>query len=305
MDFQSKEKKSLIIHVLSVVLPLAALAFVVEKIWSVRLQIFSELDVKQAILIILGGSILYALDNLLLVLAWRQLVDWFGETKTNFVVSMKIYGRTQIAKYIPGNIFHLPSRHILGRQLGLDHVPLLGAAIFEIVGLLIVSGIISSLGVVIRKGQIILPIGTFAFFFLSAFSPLVLGIIFHRIPVLRKLGLPQKSIAETYKVLLPNWFIYLFFLLVAGMILWIIIYGVKGSWSIVPPGIVLSAYAASWLAGTFTPGSPAGAGVREAVLILMLSGFLGESTSVLIALVSRMVTIFGDVCFYLIVQIIR
>jgi hypothetical protein len=218
---------------------------------------------------------------------------------------MKIYGRTQIAKYIPGNIFHLPSRHILGRQLGLDHVPLFGAAIFEIVGLLIVSGIISSLGVVIRKGQMILPIGTFAFFFLGAFSPLVLGIIFHRIPVLRKLGLPRKSIAETYKVLLPNWFIYLFFLLVAGMILWIIIYGVKGSWSIVPPGIVLSAYAASWLAGTFTPGAPAGAGVREAVLILMLSGFLGESTSVLIALVSRIITIFGDVCFYLIVQIIR
>ncbi len=305
MGFQSKEKKSIIIRVLSVVLPLAALAFVVEKIWSVRLQIFSELDVRKAIFIILGGSILYALDNLFLVLAWRQLVDWFGETKTNFVTSMKIYGRTQIAKYIPGNIFHLPSRHLLGRQLGLDHVPLLGAAIFEIVGLLLVSGIISSLGILIGKSQMMQPIVAFSIIITGVFSPLVFGVIFSHVPILQKIGLPRKNIAEMYKVLMPNWFIYLFFLLTAGMILWIIIYGVEGTWAHIPVGGVLSAYAASWLIGTVTPGAPAGAGVRETVLILMLSGFLGESTSVLIALISRIVTIIGDVCFYLFVQIIR
>lgn len=305
MESQKKGKKTLIVQIISIILPLVALAFVVEKIWSVRVQIFDKLDVKQIALFILAGSTLYAIDSLFLVIAWRQLIDWFGATKTNFWMSLKIYGRTQIAKYIPGNIFHLPSRHIVGRQAGLNHVPLLGAAVFEIIGLVLVSGIISSFGILISKNQIIQPAWIFVYLFLVAFSPLILGIMFSRIPILQKMDLPQKSITEMYKVLMLNWFHYLFFFLVAGVVLWIIIFGVAASWSVIPLGIILSTYAISWLAGTVTPGAPAGAGVREAMLIFVLSGFLGEADSVLVALLLRIVTTLGDVYFYVITQLIR
>ena len=191
-----QNKKTLIIKVLSVVLPLVALAFVAEKIWSVRTQILNRLDLTQSLILIFWGSILYAIDSLFLVLAWKQLVDWFSETQTSFLVALKIYGRTQIVKYIPGNIFHLPTRHILGRQVGLNHIPLLGATIFEIVGLILVASMISLFGFLASGMQIIQPAWVFIYFFLVAISPLLLWIIFSKVPILHRIGLRQKSISE-------------------------------------------------------------------------------------------------------------
>lgn len=72
-----------------------------------------------------------------------------------------------------------------------------------------------------------------------------------------------------------------------------------------PIGTVFLVYAASWLAGMLTPGAPAGAGVRETILVLMLSGFIGEANSVLIALILRTVTVLGDAYFYAVAQALR
>ena len=54
--------------------------------------------------------------------------------------------------------------------------------------------------------------------------------------------------------------------------------------------------ALAWLVGFVTPGSSAGIGVREAVLIAALEGSLGAPASGLIALALRLVTIAGDWC---------
>ena len=59
------------------------------------------------------------------------------------------------------------------------------------------------------------------------------------------------------------------------------------------------AYVIAWLAGFLVPGSPAGLGVREVVLLYLLSGHYPESTLLILILASRIVTTFGDVLFYL------
>ena len=56
--------------------------------------------------------------------------------------------------------------------------------------------------------------------------------------------------------------------------------------------------ALAWLVGFAMPGSSAGIGVREAVLIAALEGTLGAPASALIALALRLVTIGGDVVFF-------
>jgi hypothetical protein len=53
------------------------------------------------------------------------------------------------------------------------------------------------------------------------------------------------------------------------------------------------------LVGFATPGSSAGIGVREAVLIAALEGSLGAPAGGLIALALRLVTIAGDVIFFI------
>jgi uncharacterized membrane protein YbhN (UPF0104 family) len=305
IDSYTKKIQGRIFSALSLLLSLAAIAFVIEKIWRVRFQIFEKIDIRQIGSMILVGSVIYALDNFLIIFAWRHLVDWLGRTKTTWQTALKIYGRTQITKYIPGNVLQFPSRHILGIQFGLDHKPLLGAGIFEIVGLLVAASTISLLGIFAAKNQIeALSLRWLALIFLiGVFSPLLLHIAFSSIPFLQKINLLPKTIGETYKGLLPTWFAYLFFFLFAGGILYGLAYGISQLWISALFPVALSAYAVSWLAGTITPGSPGGMGVREAILILFLSAYFGEPTSVLIALTSRLVTVFGDFYIYIFAQL--
>jgi hypothetical protein len=64
-------------------------------------------------------------------------------------------------------------------------------------------------------------------------------------------------------------------------------------------GASVSVVALAWLVGFATPGSSAGIGVREVVLIAALEGSLGAPASGLIALALRLITIAGDVVFFI------
>ena len=71
------------------------------------------------------------LSNMILVLAWTNLLSFFGVSSC-FRHNFSIYGLSQIAKYVPGNIFHLASRHALGGAAGISGGSLGKAAIFEL-----------------------------------------------------------------------------------------------------------------------------------------------------------------------------
>jgi glycosyltransferase 2 family protein len=300
MTQSKKTLKSILMKVVAVVLPMVALAYVIAKIWVVRSQILERINIWQAAGMVLGGCLIYALADLLLVLAWRRLLYWFGETKTPWKMALKIYGTTQIAKYLPGNILQFPSRHVAGRQRGLGHTPLVGAALFEIIELLTVAGVISSLFFLQRQNQTVAPVVFLLICVAGILSPLVVQIAASYMPFGKKIGIPQHGIRETYSHIIPVWSFYTAFFLISGGIVWLFVYVFSGP---IPISIVISAYSFSWLAGIITPGAPGGAGVREAIMILTLSSYVGEPLSVLIALVSRLVTILGDVVFYFLAQL--
>ena len=64
---------------------------------------------------------------------------------------------------------------------------------------------------------------------------------------------------------------------------------VAGGWS-----QVLGVYAAAWLLGFLMPGSPAGLGVRELVLLLGLTPLFGAQAATAAAALLRLVTTLGD-----------
>src|SRR5690606_34622535 len=59
------------------------------------------------------------------------------------------------------------------------------------------------------------------------------------------------------------------------------------------------AYIFAWLAGLLTPGAPAGAGVREAILLLLLNGIVANVDLLLCIIISRITTVIGDALFFL------
>lgn len=249
-------------------------------------------------MITLVGGVIYASGNLLLVLTWQRLLIWFGESSVPWKKSVAIYGSTQIAKYIPGNIFHLPSRHLKGFQNGFQHAPLLGAAAFEMIGLLVAASLISLIGFLAGIRTAISIISIAAVLCLTLVSPIIIRYLVTHIKPLKRIQLPPETGLDLIKKLLPIWSIYLLFFFVANLIFFAIVRQVSGPGFSIPIPVAFATFTISWLAGFITPGAPAGIGVREGVIILILSRYVGEPASIMISILSRFVIFAGDLLFY-------
>jgi len=69
-----------------------------------------------------------------------------------------------------------------------------------------------------------------------------------------------------------------------------------------PTGIgaeaAVGAYVIAWLIGLLTPGLPAGLGVRESVLVILLTSYVGAPVILLTAIAGRAITVLGDLIFF-------
>lgn len=298
MTIKSRKGRNWLLDTLSIVLPLLGVGFVIQRIWVTGATTLADYGISRGIIVTLAGGAIYAAGNLLLVLAWQMLLKWFGEADAVWGKSVAIYGSTQIAKYIPGNIFHLPSRHLKGFQNGFQHAPLLGAAAFEMIGLLVAASLVSLAGFLAGIRTAISIISIAAVLCITLVSPIILRYLVTHINPLKRIQLPPGTGLDLTKRLLPIWSIYLLFFFVANSIFFAIVRQVSGPGFTVPIPVAYATFTVSWLAGFITPGAPAGIGVREGVIILILSRYIGEPASITISILARFVTFSGDLLFY-------
>lgn len=283
------------------ILVFVALFFVFDKIWTNRLWFLERQFTKQIVMVIVFGSIVYALSCFLLSTAWQRFMIWFGQSNEAVKNCHAIYARTQIAKYIPGNVFHFAGRHVLGSQVGFGHGSLAGATIYEVTGLLVASSGLALLGIVLYgTNQIkVSALNISAIFFVTLLILLVLNKAIAKSPKLRGFNLQDKKITEIMMVLIPTYFLYVAFFLIIGGILFSVVYAVSDIENIHQLGFVITTFAVSWIAGYITPGASAGIGIREAVMVVSLTNFLGEPQSLFIALIFRIITVVGDLVYFL------
>ncbi len=117
---------------------IAGIAFV-----ALRLREYgSEIDFARFGMVewteIVAFALIYGLANLMLAFAWRDLLEKFGAQVTNRW-AIKTYGVSQLAKYVPGNIFHLAGRQAIGMAAGIPGWPLAKSTIWEL-GLIAIGG---------------------------------------------------------------------------------------------------------------------------------------------------------------------
>ncbi len=295
-----RQISKILLRVVSVFLPIIAIGFVGQRIWTNQVWQLETINVGQVVLVVLVGGALYTLGNLLVTLAWHRLLIWFGEEHADLKTSYMIYGRTQIVKYIPGNVLFFPSRHLLGQRAGYANGPQLGAVAYEILGLFVGSGLIALIGLIfgLDLGPLSWPVVA-AILAGTMIAPPILQKLVPLLPMFKDLPIPEFTWKELILGLLPVWGIYVIFFTLTSGILWFAGAVIAPDWAKIPVFVVLLVYAVSWLAGFITPGAPAGAGVREAVMVLILGSYISESASLVIALVARLITVLGDVFFYL------
>jgi hypothetical protein len=89
------------------------------------------------------------------------------------------------------------------------------------------------------------------------------------------------------------------FFVVAGLALWGVAAAIRDPAAPgLGPAAAVSSMALAWWLGFVAPGSSAGVGVREAVLVLALEPHLAADAAMLVALALRLITTFGDFLFF-------
>jgi uncharacterized membrane protein YbhN (UPF0104 family) len=72
-----------------------------------------------------------------------------------------------------------------------------------------------------------------------------------------------------------------------------------------PWSTLAGAYVAAWLAGLVTPGAPAGLGVREMLILVLLAGKVPDGALLVAVLLTRILSILADVLCFLAAFILR
>ncbi|AHE98509.1 hypothetical protein [Thioalkalivibrio paradoxus] len=232
-------------------------------------------------LMVMGLALVYGVASLLLALGWWNLLGQFG-TRLSLGWAIRVYGISQIAKYLPGNIMHLAGRQTMGMAAGVPGWTLAKSAVWEL-------ALIAAVGALF--GGLALPLVVEGFP-AEAGTALFLGMVSVAfVLVWRSAGPSAARALVAYAVFLAisgGLFVALVDVASAGFewtgtLLWFPVVG---------------AYVLAWLAGLLTPGAPAGVGVRELVLLVLLKGVIGEIELLLAVLLSRLVTALGDVLFF-------
>jgi hypothetical protein len=96
-----------------------------------------------------------------------------------------------------------------------------------------------------------------------------------------------------------SYLLFVAFFIVSGLIPVGLIHGFP--WTALPAQTpeIIGSIAAAWLGGWLTPGAPSGIGVRESIIILILSPQIGGDVAAFMAIAYRIVTVVGDLLFAL------
>jgi glycosyltransferase 2 family protein len=242
-----------------------------------------------------GGALIYGVAGFLLSAAWREILAC-EHPPGPAAAYHSVYGRTQIAKYLPGNCFHFVGRQILGPALGHSQAALALASLVEGILLTAVAASLALPLALHRFGgwSIMLLAGVIAGLALVFATPRLLPARFRPgagAPAGRGGGYRARRLLRALALQVA-------FFAAAGAVLWLLA-ALLVAPQAAAPGLLTSigALALAWVAGFVTPGAAAGIGVREAVLMVALDGPLGPEASAVVALAFRLVTTAGDGVF--------
>ena len=229
---------------------------------------------------------------------WRSLLTAAG-SKVPLRGALRIYFIGQLGKYIPGSVWPVLAQMELGRTY---KVPRERSATSAMLAMMIglTSGLLATLvGLPFLSGG-----SVHRYWWAFLFIPVLLACLHPRVlnPVigygLKLMHRPAPEVPLTGRMIGTAMAINLGSWLFNGLQIWVLTarLGVHGGHALLA---AVGAYAFAWSVGFLIVLAPAGAGVREVILIVELTPLLGGGThgtaaATAIALVSRGVTILGD-----------
>jgi glycosyltransferase 2 family protein len=278
-----------VVRVAVLVVFLGALGWALATRWGAVRPLLGQLSVRSvavAMAAVMAGI-------LATFLCWRAvLTDVAG--RLPLAAGARVFFVGQLGKYLPGSLWPVMAQMELGR----DHqVPERASGAAVGVFLLVVVG--TGLAVAAAAAPLLGPDALHAYWWLLAVLPLALLAAVP--PVLNRCVALVLRLARRPPLPAPlsgagllraaGWALLSW--LAFGVHVWVL----AGQLTDAGPLLLAhatGAFAAAWCAGFLLVVAPAGAGVREAALILLLGGVLTGPQATVVAVVSRLLFVAGD-----------
>jgi hypothetical protein len=230
-------------------------------------------------------------------LGWNLLVNAFGR-RVPFSAVFRVVRHSELSRFLPGGIWAMAGRVYLVKKWRVKPSSALAATVVDLVlttlaalipALWSLSEAFPNLGRAQQVVFIVFPIVSIAVVHPKLLN-LWAGFVF------RRAGQDYEEVKIRWHTLLGIWGLYAcaWIMLCAGVAMMI-----RGVLRLGPGGTTFmgSSYAAAWLAGSFAMISPAGMGIREGALGLLLSRWMPTGPAFTVAIVIRLWLILMEVAW--------
>jgi hypothetical protein len=226
-------------------------------------------------------------------IAWKGLLNSMGHSHDRAAL-MRVLAVSQMAKYIPGNVANHVSRAALVAAQGVPMAMVVSSMVVETLLAIAAALGVAALGVVLEP-SLQQALGRVWSESPKALPLALAGVLLVVVAVGWRFAKPdlRPSFSTGVKALA----IYVLNYLLLGVGLW-------GFACLAIPehahhGMVLaSAFSLAWVVGLFTPGAPAGLGVREGLMLLFLAPFYHPAAALFLVVGFRLATLVTDLLWF-------
>lgn len=282
--------RSKVVRIVFVVLTVAGAAIAIVADYRAFVEAARQLGVASLLLALLAS----ALNILLAGQAWRAVLADLG-SRLGRVASARVFLVGQLGKYLPGSVWFLLAQMELAAEVGVPRQRSGSASIVNVV-LSVTTALVTTLAALpfapsfLPSGFwwvfLLLPVLVVVLYppFLNRGLNLLLGYA-RRPPLEHELSAAGALVAVMWSAL--SW-------LAIGTQVYVLVLAVGGEAGLSLFLLCLGGYTLAWAVGFLTIVAPAGAGAREAALLLVLAPVLSPGRALVVVVVSRVLLTLGD-----------
>jgi hypothetical protein len=257
---------------------------------------------------LIGSLLLVWLMYACLIEAWRAVLGGWGE-RLNRLEAARIWIISSLGKYVPGKVWAIAGMALMSREAGVAAWAATASAVV-LQALAVGTGVLAAFAGGARPLEAARP-GLAAAFRIGAVVVAASMALVAYPPVMRRIlvaaGLPESTatpaVGVVVRAAIANFIAWLGY----GMAFWLLARAIVPQ-VVLPPGLAIAAFAASYVAGLIALFAPGGLIVREGVLVALLQGTTGIGVAALLAVASRIaltVTEIGAAVPFLLIRVER
>ena len=286
------------------ILMIASFAFVVKKLLDMDISL-SQLSSGR---VASAAGICFVVQTLIIVCScfpWLMFTRSLSGVRIPFSAAIPVYTRSNLYKYIPGNVFQYVGRNQLAAEMSISHVDVACATLLDIFFCVFWTGVVSAvllgssiagllgkyggrLAAVIIAGAVLAAL--LAAVLLIKFRQKVAGYLARYSKAFEK-GRRGQFMSGIGYYIIHN-------CVSAGMYFACAALVVPDA-SAGELAVLTGAFMFAWIIGFVTPGAPGGIGIREGVMIFV-SGEKFQDRIILFVLAIRIASILADIAAFLI-----